>query len=45
MNLREYKQALAHFRGFLDKKEAAHFAAECYKALGIENAEAYMKLP
>jgi hypothetical protein len=37
MNLGEYEQALSHFLGFQDVKEAVHFAAECYKALGREN--------
>lgn len=36
MNLGEYEQALSHFLGFQDVKEAVHFAAECYKALGRE---------
>ncbi len=41
MNLGEYEQALSHFLGFQDVKEAVHFAAECYKALGweIENRD------
>jgi hypothetical protein len=37
MNLGEYEQALSHFLGFQDVKEAVHFAAERYKALRIEN--------
>ena len=37
MNLGEYEQALSHFLGFQDVKEAVHFTAECYKALGREN--------
>jgi radical SAM superfamily enzyme YgiQ (UPF0313 family) len=39
MNLGEYEQALSHFLGFQDVKEAVQFAAECYKALGIENPD------
>ena len=39
MNLGEYEQALSHFLGFQDVKEAVHFAAECYKALGLENRD------
>ena len=39
MNLGEYEQALTHFRRFQNLKEAAHFAAACYKALGMENPE------
>jgi hypothetical protein len=37
MNLGEYEQALSHFLGFQDVKEAVHFAAERYKALRIKN--------
>ena len=37
MNLAEFEQALSYFLGFKDVPEAARFAAECYKALGIEN--------
>ena len=37
MNLGKYDQALPYFLEFQDVKEAAHFAAECYKALGMEN--------
>jgi radical SAM superfamily enzyme YgiQ (UPF0313 family) len=37
MNLGEFDQALTYFLGFQDVKEAVHFAADCYKALGIEN--------
>jgi radical SAM superfamily enzyme YgiQ (UPF0313 family) len=37
MNLGEYEQALSHFLGFQDVKDAVHFAAVCYKALGREN--------
>ncbi len=37
MNLGEFENALSHFLGFQDVKEAVHFAAECYKALGREN--------
>ena len=43
MNLGEYEQALSYFLGFQDVKEAAHFTAECYKALGIENPEGLNK--
>ena len=37
MNLGEYEQALARFLGFQEEKEAVQFAAECYKALMIED--------
>ena len=37
MNLGEYKQALSHFLGFQELKEAVRFTDECYRALGIEN--------
>ena len=37
MNLAEFEQALSYFLSFKDVPEAARFAAECYKALGIEN--------
>jgi hypothetical protein len=37
MNLGEYEQALSRFLGFQEEKEAVQFAAECYKALMIED--------
>ncbi len=37
MNLGEYEQALSCFLECREIKEAAHFAAECRKALGIQN--------
>jgi radical SAM superfamily enzyme YgiQ (UPF0313 family) len=34
MNLADYDQALARFLEFPDEKDAVHFAARCYEALG-----------
>jgi tetratricopeptide (TPR) repeat protein len=37
MNLGEFEHALSYFRGFQDIKEAQLFAAECCRALGMQN--------
>jgi anaerobic magnesium-protoporphyrin IX monomethyl ester cyclase len=43
MNLADYDQALARFLEFPDEKDAVHFAARCYEAMGDqENAAALM---
>jgi tetratricopeptide (TPR) repeat protein len=44
MNLADYDQALARFLEFPDEKDAVHFAARCYEALGDDSkAAAFMK--
>jgi anaerobic magnesium-protoporphyrin IX monomethyl ester cyclase len=44
MNLADYDQALIRFLEFPDEKDAVHFAARCYEALGdMEKAAVYME--
>jgi anaerobic magnesium-protoporphyrin IX monomethyl ester cyclase len=44
MNLADYDQALIRFLEFPDEKDAVHFAARCYEALGdMENAAVFSK--
>ena len=44
MNLAEYDRALTRFLEFQDEKDAVHFAARCYEALGDqENFTAFME--
>ena len=44
MNLADYNQALARFLEFPAEKDAVHFAARCYEALGErEKAAAFME--
>jgi hypothetical protein len=40
MNLEQWDEALSRFLEFQDVKEAARFAALCYKALGDEKKSA-----
>jgi anaerobic magnesium-protoporphyrin IX monomethyl ester cyclase len=44
MNLADYDQALIRFLEFPDEKDAVHFAARCYEALGdMEKAAVFSK--
>jgi anaerobic magnesium-protoporphyrin IX monomethyl ester cyclase len=44
MNLANYDQALVRFLEYPDDKDAVHFAARCYEALGdMENAAVFSK--
>jgi anaerobic magnesium-protoporphyrin IX monomethyl ester cyclase len=44
MNLADYDQALIRFLEFPNEKDAVHFAARCYEALGdMEKAAVYME--
>jgi len=45
MNLEQWDEALSRFLEFQDVKEAARFAALCYKALGDEKkSAAFLKI-
>ncbi len=44
MNLADFDQALVRFLEYPDEKDAVHFAARCYEALGdMENAAVFME--